>query len=308
MVDSERKFSWVKLIIVAIPVWLLVSGGVGLWLHFRAADQKERDNRLAYQKQINAVSVIDDFNKITDVIGARHVESEQGRAGLTRMAAMIEGSLGPSNMGFQVIKHQGPLLDEVSFPLIEVAVMPKISTTSLWVVVPYDAPATESRGSAAASSLAVSFAVAQALVAKELPTNIHFLFVPHAFADEELRMSLIGKIKQIIDKKSGCSQVLVIGSQLHPGELFVSSRDASVPLMKKASDLIHDLGAEAICMQDDGELSVLLFEAGLPSSLLLTQSSEEMSAELIDSIKPQAQMLGDHAAQVLDVILRLAEK
>jgi hypothetical protein len=308
MTDAVRKFSWIKFIIVAVPVWLMVSGGIGLWLHFRAADQKERDNRLTYQKQINATSVIDDFKKITDVIGARHVASEQGRAGLTRMAAMIEGSLGPSNMGYQVIKHQGPLIEEVNFPLIEVAVMPKISATSLWVVVPYDAPADEARGAAAASSLAVSFAVAQALVAKELPTNIHFLFVPHAFADEDIRMNLAGKIQQVIDKKNGCSQVLVIGSQLHPGDLFASSRNSSVPLMKKAADLVEDPGAEAICMQDNGELSAILFEAGLPSSLLLTQSPEEMSAELTDSITPQAQMLGDHAAQVLAVILRLAEK
>ena len=204
-----------KFFVVLVPVWLLVSCGIGLWAHFHFEKKEQQEQKHAYRRSINEVSLLDDFVKIADDIGGRNLAQMNGVASLKRMSSMIEGSLGISNMGYEVKKVPGVEIDGVSLPIYTVDVMRRETKQEIWLVVPYDSPSNAPRGAASASALSVSFAVAQALIGQPIENNVRFLFVPGAYASEDLRMDLLGKCQRLMNLGGRAKQVLVLGSMLH---------------------------------------------------------------------------------------------
>ncbi len=303
--EKKRRRSWVKILIVAVPVWLLVSGGIGLWAHFHYQEKERQEQQHAYRKDINAPSLVDDFNKITQQIGPRYHASEDGRNGLQRMASMIEGSLGVSNIGYEVKKIASLQHAESVAPLLLADVMRRETEEEIWLIVPYDSPVSLPRGAASASAVSVSFAVAQSLVGQPLERNVRFLYVPMAYAEEQ-RLDMAAQVRRLIGSTRRAVQVLVLGSMLHEGKMATLTRDTELLILRDASDLVVVSEGSEICFQDDGEFSSLLHEMNLPTALLFKRPEADMSALLEDGIQAPADVLAESAEQVVAVLQRLS--
>lgn len=304
--ETKRRWSWVKFLIVAVPVWLIVSGGLGLWAHFHYQEKERLEQTHAYRKDIDPASLADDFAKITQQIGARHHATEEGRVALQRMASMIEGALGPSNIGYEVKKLAGIESAGVTFPLLTTDVLRRKTKEEIWLIVPYDSPKSLPRGGASASAVTVSFAVAQSLVGQPLERNVRFLYVPMAHADEQERLDMAARVQRLIGTSGGMIQILVLGSMVHSGEMIALTRDAEQPLLRDAANLLAVSGDADICLQGDGEFSSLLFEMNLPAALLLKKPEIELSEQLEDGMQAPPRVLAQSAEQVVQVLWRMA--
>ena len=296
-----------KFFVVLVPVWLLVSGGIGLWAHFHFQKKEQQEQKHAYRRSINEVSLLDDFAKITDDIGGRNLAQMNGADSLKRMSSMIEGSLGISNMGYEVKKVPGLEIDGVSLPIFTVDVLRRETKQEIWLVVPYDSPADVPRGAASASALSVSFAVAQALVGQPIENNVRFLFVPGGYASEDLRIDLLGKCQRLMSLGGRAKQILVLGSMLHAGPISAVGEDATQPIFVQQNIPIVVVSAAEYGMQDDVRFSQLLLERGLPSTEIFAPADEAMAPQLEDSITPPAKLIAAQAEQVLLLIRSLAQ-
>jgi hypothetical protein len=305
--EKKTRWNWVKILIVAVPVWLLVSGGVGLWLHFHYQEKERQEQPHAYRKDINAASLVDDFTKITEQIGPRHTQTEEARTGLHRMAAMIDGALGTSNIGYEVQRIAAVGSGDGKAPLFLMDVLRRTTSEEIWLVVPYDSTPEMSRGSASASAVAVSFAVAQSLIGQPLDRNVRILYVPSAYSDEQMRMDTAAQVQRLIASTKSAAQVLVLGTMLHEGELVALMRQSGQPL-SNAGKLVKVSEDAAICLQGDGEFSALLHEMNLPSALLFKMPEQQMAASLEDGIKAPATVLAESAGQVVQVLRHLASQ
>lgn len=308
MSEPRSPFPWAKCLLVVIPSWLLISGGVGLYLHFQSQKKAQEETPHAYRKNINARSIADDYQKITEVIKARHHQSEQGIQGLKRMAAMIEGALGPSNIGYEVHSIPGVEVAGQTLPLISVDVMKKHTPEETWLLIPYDSDPTLPRGAETASSVAVGLALAQQMIGQTWKKNCRFLFFPGAYLDEEPRIALLAKMQRLISHDEQAGQVLVLGSMLHPGQLHLLCRDSELPIAKIPTPILGAPESGESCLNDDGETSTLLYEMGLSAALLYSKSDEEYEPNILDTTKVPAEILVTHAESIITVLKELDQQ
>jgi hypothetical protein len=296
----QRKLG-IKILIVAIPVWLAVSGGVGLWLHFRQQEKERQEQKHAYRKDINQKSLADDFAKITRQIGARHHATETSREALLRMAAMIEGAMGPNNIGYEVKRLAGKEQSGITAPLLVADVLRRKTRDEIWLIVPYDSPREMPVGQASASAVAVSFAVAQSLVGQPLERNVRFLFVPMVYADAQDQLDTAAQVQRLIAVQGAPRLVLVLGSMLHEGKLQLCSSTAA------ADDLLTGLTeVAAIRAQNDDAFSSLLSEKNLPAVLLQKRPNAEMTREQEDQMPAGSEIMANAAEDVARLLRHLA--
>lgn len=268
-----------KILIVVLPVWLAVSGGIGLWLHFQQQEKERQEQKHAYRQDIRAESVADDMQKIVERIGARHEASEAGKIGLVRMAAMIEGALGLNNIGYEVSKVASRGDDENVSPILLCDVMRRQTAEEIWVLVPYDSPSDLSRGQASASAVAVSFAVAQSLVGSTLPRNIRFAYLPSAHGASEQRREMTERLQRLMKRRGAVVRVAVIGSMI--------SEDL----------VVQDMGKSP---SDQALWSELWPANEWPLSLLRAEGELPMNEQELDSCPVGSKVLASNAAQVVE--------
>jgi hypothetical protein len=268
-----------KILIVVLPVWLAVSGGIGLWLHFQQQEKERQEQKHAYRQDIRAESVADDMQKIVERIGARHEASEAGKIGLVRMAAMIEGALGLNNIGYEVSKVASRGDDENVSPILLCDVMRRQTAEEIWVLVPYDSPSDLSRGQASASAVAVSFAVAQSLVGSTLPRNIRFAYLPSAHGAIEQRREMTERLQRLMKRRGAVVRVAVIGSMI--------SEDL----------VVQDMGKSP---SDQALWSELWPANEWPLSLLRAEGELPMNEQELDSCPVGSKVLASNAAQVVE--------
>lgn len=296
----------VKWLIVAIPVWLALSGGVGLWLHFRQEEKNRQKQEHAYRKDIDAKSLADDFIKIVDLLGPRHDRSDQARESLQRMASMIEGAMGLNNIGYEVTRAAGRESRGISAPVLMADVLRRKTEKEIWMIVPYDSPPQLSRGQSSASTVAVSMAVAQSLVGRDIDHNIRFLFVPSAFAEEQERLDAAAQVKRLIGAQGVPRFVLVAGGMLHGGRLSLVSSEAGSPIVREMQELVSVAQDASICLQDDDEFSSLLAEMNLPAALICSLPPDRVTAEQEDEMPAAKNVMAESASQLVALLLRLS--
>ncbi len=296
---SGRGIKW---LIVAIPVWLALSGGVGLWLHFRQAEKERQEQKHAYRKDIDEKSLVDDFTKITRQIGPRHHASEAARLALMRMAAMIEGAMGPNNMGYEVKRIAGQEKAGITAPLLTADVLRRKTKEETWLVIPYDSPVPLRMGQASASAVAVSFAVAQSLIGQSLERNVRFLYVPMAYADEQDRRDCAAQVHRLISAQGVPHRVLVLGGMLHEGKLQLVSMpgDAGGGVVEG----VKEIGENPI--QGPVGFSTLLLEKNLPAAVLRSTRIGEWTAEQEDEIPAGSKVMVRSAEDVVKMLLHLS--
>lgn len=281
--EVERKSRrWVVALLVVLPLWMAVSGGIGLWIWWRGQVAAEQAGPAKFATAIEAGALASDVRKLVEIAGPRGVGSEEERTGLDRAEAMIESSIGPSNAGYVIEKMPAPPTPEGRAWPVMVATLQGDERPPLWVVAGYDT-AVANPVEANATGLAAVLAVANALSGERLGRPVKFGFLPHVYDDA----SPVLKTLDAFTRWMGEAETVLVVEAMGAGEeLWISSRDAkrvSRPTFEESGKVV---GAEVVCLEDDFDLSSVLFEMNRPAVRVATRpvvAGDEQAAELPDA-------------------------
>jgi len=291
-----RRPRWVTVLLVVLPAWLFASGGGALWYYFHLEKKKALVQQERFAQAVSTTLLADDLRKIVEIIGERNPSSESAAEGLSRMASMIEGLLGPSNTGYAVRRHTGPAL----WPLLQVTIAGKNPAAApVWVLASYDSRPGSRGAEANASGLAATLAAAQALAADKPEPPIHFVFLPHANDADSPRQETALAFAQIASPAGPPAAVLCIDAMGADPTLWLASRDVSA----RPLDLAAGLGKVALS-SDASDLASRLFEIGLPAVRVATRPP--VSADEQDERLPFAPTVAASTGRLLDLIRRCA--
>jgi len=105
--DSRKSPLVYKVLIMALPVGVVIGTIIFMFAYFYMEREEERDHAVIISHGLRVSDLEDMVGKLTDRIGSRDFETEEGRDGIRRAASMIEGGLGPQNVGYPVKKSEG---------------------------------------------------------------------------------------------------------------------------------------------------------------------------------------------------------
>lgn len=96
-----------KFLIMFLPVGVVLGTIIFMVMYFHMEREKENIQPIIVSREMKVTELEGLVEKFTDRIGERDLDTEKGRAGLRRAASMIEGGLGPQNLGLTVTKGKG---------------------------------------------------------------------------------------------------------------------------------------------------------------------------------------------------------
>lgn len=102
---QPTRLSPIKIGIAVIPALLILSIIIALYL---GATEEEPESR-PIEGEVTQAEVLDYLTKMKRQIGPRRVGDAEGQLGLKQAAAMIQGTLGPENLGYEVT-----IVDQIS--------------------------------------------------------------------------------------------------------------------------------------------------------------------------------------------------
>jgi len=309
--EPVKKSRWVVVLLWLVPAWLIISAGGGIWMYFQAKKEQERKESIKFARAVSAKSIADDLKKVATFIGPRNPAFEDG-IGLTRAAAWIEGTLGPSNTGYTVRQIPGPS----RWPILRIDFRgTDENAPSLWVVCAYDSAIVEKAGDTTYSAPVVAqIAAAQALAKEQPAATIHFVFLPHAtdinggkdpFAPypgkaedlltaSTLRNACFDKLAAMIREEGTALSVLVLDRMSGGQFVNVSTPDTANPVLAIVPSA---LGVRS-SIPDNGMLVSFLYQKGLPAVRISSSSAAE----------PEEDPLTPLCGQLVELIQRLATK
>ncbi|MCH7225249.1 hypothetical protein MLD59_03835 [Verrucomicrobiaceae bacterium E54] len=261
--ENRRPRRGVVIFLSLLPLWLVISTGIGLWLWNRGGENQPEQAK--FKTPISAEGLESDLRKIVEIAGPRHLGSDRGHIGLKRVSAMIRSSLGPENAGYALEMHPGPTTPEGTWPLV-LARLPG-EGKPLAVVAGYDSregsPGVEANGTGLASVLAI----AQAMAGETLGRPVTFAFVPHAY-DLDAPVREVGR--QLMDQLGDVELIIVVEATGTAADLIVSARNTA--LLESFENRVRIAGAETICLGEDHDPASLLEELGAPAVRLSTRA------------------------------------
>lgn len=272
-----------------------------MWYYFHQERKSELLEQERFATTVSEASLQDDLRKIVEIIGERNGSSEKAAANLGRMAAMIEGTLGPANTGYTVRRMAGP----AEWPLLQVTLRGSGDKDSVdnpvWVISSYDSrpgsPGVEANGTGVAAALAA----AQAL-AEEKPVNsVHFLFIPHSNDADAPIVETATQVKALV---ADSRQILCVESMGAGESLWLTSRDVSAQPLEKVSGLGKVRGSEVVCLGEDQDLASVLFELNIPAVRVATRPMllpDESDASIGDPV-----LLSASTGRLVELIRRCA--
>lgn len=263
---APRRDRRVALLLWMLPLWLVISAVAGLWFYFHREKQIAQEQQPRFATEVSASGLESDVGKFLDFIGERNPGKP---AGLTSAAAMIEGSLGPSNAGYKIERLRGPEMEAGSWPVVIVTLRgTEEKLPPLWVVAGYDSRPGSKGAEANATGTASVMAAASAMAGATPKRTVNFAFLPHAYDPES---PLAETFSLFRGKVAKAAEVLVVEGTGAGDKLLLSSRDATNRALRLVGNLGEVVGAESICLEDDFDLSAALFETALPAVRVSTR-------------------------------------
>jgi hypothetical protein len=289
---------WVVILLVVLPLWLFVSAGGAVWYFLHREKKAAAVEQQRFSRAVSATALEDDVRKLVNLVGERNTTSASAAKNLTRAASMIEGSLGPSNIGYAVKRTSGP----GEWPLLHVRIRGKnADAPGVWVVCAYDSRQGRPGAEANATGVAAMMAAAQALAVETPYRNIHFAFLPHGNDPASPGLETARKFAELSGKPS---VVLCVEAMGAGAELWLSSRDTAAAPLSMTVGIGSVKGAEVICAGDDSDLASKLFEIGLPAVRVATRPL--VGADEPDAALPAATTLAAASGRLVELIRRCA--
>jgi len=302
--DSEpRRDRRVFLLLWLLPLWLVVSSLVGLWIYLGRKSADEDDGRMRFATAVSETGLRDDVGKLLGFVGERHPASPTGVQGLNRAAAMIEGSLGAGNAGYRVERVAGPSLPAGRWPLLVVSVQGKEEDLPpLWVVAAYDARAGSPGAEANASGVASVLAAAQANASRLPLRPVSFAFLPHGYGSDDLR----AEVAAIFQKRAGTASAVLVVESMGAGEkLLLSGSGEGRQVLGRVGDLGEVRDEDAAPAEGQGGLFRDLSSRGLPAVRVATRP--EVKGEESDDTPPDPALHAAATAALSALIQRLSD-
>ncbi len=297
--DEKRKTRILPWLLVILPLWLIASGALALVQYFKTEETAKIEAEKRFAKSVSAESIADDLKKIISVIGERNTSKPDQ---LAATASMIEGTLGPSNTGYEVAKIDSPS----DFPILKVTIPSlKKSTEPVWIITSYDSPNSSRGAEKNATGLVATLAAAQSLADLSPAQPIHFLFIPHTNEDDAPILETAIIVSKLIKADPQPRAILCIEAMGDAESLILSSRDITALPTVDFEDLGKILGAEVVCLGDDFDLSSTLFEMSLPAIRIATRPT--LLPKESDEKIPFAPTLAASTGRLIELVRRLSK-
>jgi len=220
--EQTKRPRWVVLMLTLMPLWLLLSAGGAVWWSLRDDKEKEEERNQRFVQDMSVERIADDMRKLVEVIGPRDPDHPEN---LMRAAAMIDGTLGPSNTGYQIQRIPGP----AEAPIIRASLeQSRNEGRSIWVVASYDTTSGGPEFSSIrsdSSSVAAIMALAQAMAKDDLPTDIHFLVLPDRVEDPfSTRRTMANQLVSIMEPPA----MVICLAQMNTGTTLVANTSKTI--------------------------------------------------------------------------------
>lgn len=286
-------------LLVILPVWLIASGAFALVKYFKNEETDKIKAEQRFAKSVSAPSIADDLKKIISVIGERNTAKPDQ---LSATASMVEGTLGPSNTGYQVEKIKSP----TEFPILKVTI-PSLtkSTEPIWILTSYDSPDNSRGAEKNATGLVATLATAQALADFSPARPIHFLFIPHSNENDAPVLETATIVSKLMEADTKPRAILCIEAMADAEALIISSRDTTALPTVDFEDLGKILGAEVVCLGDDFDIASTLVEMNLPAIRISTRPM--LLPDESDEKIPFAPTLAASTGRLIELVRRLSK-
>jgi hypothetical protein len=242
MDESVRSRPWVKIMLIALPVWLVISAAFGLFVYLR--EETSETPRFQIQSEVEAASLLDDLRKIAVVLGERNFRTDATRGNLRATAKMIEGALGPQNTGFKVNRNIDEQAHAQQWMTLWVEVPGTVAAGEVvWLFAGYDSglesPGVEANGTGVAGLLALARSLSKATPER----TIRIAFVPHANQLDYDATEAARQLNKTIVNAGGTVVQVVHVHALGLGPDLAVAAPAGQPLAKKSGTLATLAGA-----------------------------------------------------------------
>ena len=105
---ETTKGPWIwKAAIVFLPTGLAISAAIAMWMKVSGGTNDEMVKLNYLASEFDSKSLRDATSKLEDLVGERGYVGESSQIGLRRAAALIEGTVGPNNLGYKVESDKG---------------------------------------------------------------------------------------------------------------------------------------------------------------------------------------------------------
>ncbi|NIP96906.1 MAG: hypothetical protein GWO24_27115 [Akkermansiaceae bacterium] len=208
-----------KIALVAVPLFLLLSSAWAMWTWWKRSQNTDPDPRLALAaSDVQEAELEDHLHKLSRMIGVRDWGSPEGRQGMRRTIAFIEGTLSPQNYGFRVESGMPVPLGDELWPTIWVNLRGSGMEREVVVVaVPYDREDVQ---------IAALLGAVNDLRDEERRKTVRFVFFP-----AELYARAGGKdVRQVLSEEESLVQAVLprltdTGGRLTAAEVVPLARD-----------------------------------------------------------------------------------
>lgn len=169
MSEKGRQGRAVRLVLVLLPTFLLLSAAGAVWLYWKKGTEDEPHPGLALgASELGDEELRDTLRKLAEYIGPRDWETPEGRRSMRQAIAFLSGTLSPRNYGYAVRSGGEMVLVGERWPTVWVDVAGSGSGTVI-VAVPYDGDHV---------SMAAVLGLAGELREAELRRTVRFAFYP----------------------------------------------------------------------------------------------------------------------------------
>ena len=172
---SEQQPRFYKIMLMILPVGVVVGTIVFMFMYFYMEREDERKHAVIASYGMRLDDLDDMVEKFTDRIGPRTHATEQGRYGLKQAASMIEGRLGPQNVGYPVKKGEGEAIDGLQWKSLWVDLTGAVDPDQVVLAaVSYAGAGEVADGNALSTMMMLASSMAREKPAK----TIRFVFLP----------------------------------------------------------------------------------------------------------------------------------
>ena len=164
-----------KVLLMVLPVGVVLGTIIFMFMYFYLEREDEKNHAVIVSHGLRVSDLEDMVDKFTDRIGERDIETEKGRAGLRRAASMIEGRLGPQNVGYPVRKCEG----EAAYGRLWKSLAVEILGEKTPEEIVFAAVSYSGAGKVADANAASTLMMLASSMAREKPARtIRFVFLP----------------------------------------------------------------------------------------------------------------------------------
>lgn len=191
MPEASPRFY--KVMIMLLPVGVVIGTIVFMFAYFYMEREDDRKHAVIASYGLRMDDLDDMVSKFSDRIGERNHTSEAGRKGLKQAASMIEGRLGPQNVGYNVSKGEGEAIGGLLWKSLWVDLRGSASPEEVVLVaVSYSGEGKDADANCVSSVMMLASSMAREKSAKTL----RFVFLPLALTMEQQNQWLVERCLQ----------------------------------------------------------------------------------------------------------------